>query len=98
MFNFKSVVLVALLVVSTAQAAEEYAKRVVAVYCNDTQQVLDKIGGVVELSWIDQDENIWVSFRDTKGALALTITPKDNRKQMCIVSYGKDLADKRKYL
>jgi hypothetical protein len=94
----KSVVLLAMFGLSTAYAAEEYSKRVVAVYCNDTQQVLDKIGGTVELSWIDQDENIWVSFKDKKGGLALTIVPKDNRKQMCIVSYGKDMADKRKYL
>jgi hypothetical protein len=94
----KSVVLLALFGLSTAYAAEDYSTRAVKVYCNDTQQVLDKVGGVVELSWIDQDENVWISFKDNKGGLALTIVPKDNRKQMCIVSYGRDIADKKKYL
>ena len=45
-----------------------------------------------------KDENVWINFRDDRGRVALTIVPKDNRKQMCIVSYGTEIStDIKKY-
>ena len=88
----------ALLAVTTVQAAEEYSTRAVKVYCGETKQVVDKVGGSIDNSWIDKDENVWINFRDDRGNVALTIIPKDNRKQMCIVSYGTEIStDMRKY-
>lgn len=94
----KSVVLLALFGVSTAYAADDPQQRAIKIYCNDTQQILEKINGSIELSWIDQDENVWINFRDSKNLIVLTVIPKDNRKQACIVNFGKDIGDKRKYL
>ncbi len=90
--------LITMLGISTAYAAEEYFTRAIKVYCGDARQVTDKIGGSVDSSWIDRDENVWINFRDDRGTVALTIIPKDNRKQMCIVSYGSEIStDTRKY-
>lgn len=94
----KLAILLAMFSVSTAYAAEEYSKRAIPVYCGEIQQVLDKIKGIVEISWKDQDGNVWVSFKATNGGIALAVVPSDNHSQMCIVSYGKNLVDNRKYL
>ena len=94
----KLFVLVAMLGVSTVYAAEDYSTRAIKVFCSDSKQVTDKLGGSVDNSWIDKDENVWINFRDDKGRVALTIVQKDNRKQMCIVSYGTEIStDIKKY-
>ncbi len=86
--------------VSTAYASEDYSTRALKVFCNDAKQVLDKVGGTgnIDTIWIDQDENVWFTFKDDRSKIVTTIIPKDNRKQMCIVSYGSEITDKRKYL
>jgi hypothetical protein len=95
MFNFKSVVCgmfaVALLGVSTAQAADEPLQRAVKVYCNDVSKTMAKINGTMVVTWMDEDENIWVTFKDKKSQIVMGVVPSDNRKEMCIVSYGTQI-------
>lgn len=91
MLNLKSVVLVALLGVSTAHAADEPLQRAVKVYCNDISKTLAKISGTMVNSWMDEDENIWVTFKDKKSQIVMGVVPSDSRKEMCIVSYGTQI-------
>lgn len=91
MFNFKLIVLVALLSLSTAQAADQPLQRAVKVYCNDVSKTMAKINGTMVFSWMDEDENIWVTFKDKKSQIVMGVVPSDNRKEMCIVSYGTQI-------
>jgi hypothetical protein len=100
MLNFKSVVLVGMLSISTAYAAEEYSKRILNVYCNDVDQVVDKLGGSgnIDTVWLDRDENVWFSFKGEGTKVAISVIPKNNRKEMCIVSYGIEIKGKKPHI